>query len=110
MTDPTALLALARADIKPPYTAFGILGGQETNTTAPSGIESICMVLAWCCCFKYGYFQGRTAVVFDKRAEVASYIMSWIFRLWVVNWDIFDCVGRPNDLCWSILPLRRPHR
>lgn len=38
---PTAPLALARVDINPPYTALGTLGGQDMNTTAPFGNESI---------------------------------------------------------------------
>lgn len=50
MTEPTALLALARVDMSPPYTALGVLGGHETKTTAPSGTESIYLTSsAWSC-------------------------------------------------------------
>jgi hypothetical protein len=33
-------------DIKPPYTAFGTVGGQDMNMTAPEGISSIYNQLA----------------------------------------------------------------
>ncbi len=46
MIEPTALLAWARADISPPYTAFGVFGGHDTKTTAPSGTESICHAIS----------------------------------------------------------------
>lgn len=71
-TVPLAPLALALVLMSPPYTAFTMPFGAETNTTAPAGIESI---------FDKTISQYRTTTFKEEESEVpGTYIVIWRLR------------------------------
>ena len=95
MTEPTALDAWALVDISPPYTAFDVLAGQDTKTTAPSGTESIIGTISNTICRQYRY--------------PSTHIVCGMLRAGIVQGCIFHGVGRPDDFGIAFLAFGRPH-